>query len=338
MNSTFRVRIAGVASYLPPTSRSSSDVEDMIAASSPDVTFPRGIVELMTGVRSRRVADEGVNASDLAGGAGRRVLEATRTHPNDVDFLIFASASQDLLEPATANIVQEKVGTACPVIDVKNACNSFLSGLQVGEALILSGSVKKVLVTTGEIPSRSIKWAVDSREDLKASFPGYTLGDAGAAALLMPSDDERGIFHRSFQTVSRHWPLATILGGGSIHPRGDEYSYFQSEGTALRDAFAETGPGILEAALKSTQTTLADYARILVHQVSLPSLRSFLAVTGVPADRVELTLPDLGNIASATLPIGFVEAERAGHLSSGDRVLWIGLASGISIGVLALQL
>jgi acyl-CoA:acyl-CoA alkyltransferase len=332
-----RVRVAGVASYLPATRRTSAEVEDMIVASNPDLVFPQGIVEMMTGVRTRHVADEGINASDLAAAAARSVLERSGTRAGDIDLLIFASASQDMLEPATANMVQEKVGTECPVFDVKNACNSFLSGIQVAEALIKTGAAHQVLVTSGETPSRCIKWAVSDRDDFKFSFPGYTLGDAGAAALLVASDDERGIFHQSFQTVSRHWQVATIPGGGSAHPRGDEFSYFRSDGTALRDAFVENGAGILERALAATGTCLADYRRILVHQVAMPFLRVFMDVTGVPAENVEVTLPELGNIASTTLPVAFAQSEARGGIKPGDNVLWIGLASGISVGVMCMR-
>jgi 3-oxoacyl-[acyl-carrier-protein] synthase-3 len=241
-----------------------------------------------------------------------------------------------MLEPATANMVQEKVGTTCQVFDVKNACNSFLSGMQVAEALIKTGVAHRALVTSGETPSRCIKWAVADRDDFKLSFPGYTLGDAGAAALLVGSDDERGIFHRSFQTISRHWEVATIPGGGSAHPRGDEYSYFRSDGTALRDAFVDNGAGILERALDETGTCFDDYRRILVHQVAMPFLKVFLDVTGVPMEKVEVTLPELGNIASATLPVAFAQGETRGEIRPGDKVLMVGLASGISVGVTCL--
>jgi 3-oxoacyl-[acyl-carrier-protein] synthase-3 len=331
-----RVRLAGVASYLPSARRTSDEAEDMIAASNPDLVFPRGIVEMMTGVRSRRVADEGINASDLAAVAARKVLDQSGTRAEDVDLLIFASASQDMLEPATSNMVQEKVGTACAVFDVKNACNSFLSGMQVAEAMIKTGVAHRVLVTSGETPSRCIKWAVSDRDDFKLSFPGYTLGDAGAAALLVGSDDERGIFHSSFQTISRHWEVATIPGGGSAHPRGDEYSYFRTDGTALRDAFVDNGTGILERALAKTETRVEDYKRILVHQVAMPFLKLFTDVTGVPMEKVEVTLPELGNIASTTLPVAFAQGEARGEIRPGDKVLMIGLASGISLGVTCL--
>ena len=332
-----RARILGVASYLPPAVRTSREVEELVVVSSPDVRFPTGMVETMTGVHTRHVADEGVDASDLAAAAARKLFTRLAYNPDDVDNLIFASASQDMLEPATANMVQEKAGTSGAVFDVKNACNSFLTGLDVASSLIAAGRARSVLVTTGELPSRSVKWSVVDREDLKLSFPGYTLGDAGAAALVVPAQGDRGIFHMDFQTVSRYWSAATIPGGGSAHPRGDEYSYFRSDGTTLRAAFEELGGGIIRRALAATHTTYADYSRILVHQVAMPFFRWFIDATGCPADRIEITVRSLGNIASATLPVGFCQAEERGAISPGDNVMWVGLASGISLGVMCMR-
>jgi 3-oxoacyl-[acyl-carrier-protein] synthase-3 len=190
------------------------------------------------------------------------------------------------------------------------------------------------LVTVGETPTRGIKWQIYGRADLRLSFPGYTLGDGGAAALVVPAIDERGIFYRSFTTVSRHWNLATVLGGGSMHPRGDEYSYISGDASRLKEAFAEVGPAVIQEALAATGTTFDDYRRILVHQVSVPFLRAFVRASAVPRDKIEMTLPMLGNMAAASLPVAFAQAEERGAIRSGDRVMWIGLAGGISVGVL----
>jgi 3-oxoacyl-[acyl-carrier-protein] synthase-3 len=337
LTSSSRVALRGVAAYLPPQQRSSGQVEALIAQSSPKLRVPRGIVELMTGIRCRRVAADDVNASDLAAEAGRRVLDKTGVDAADVDLLIYASVSQDLLEPATANIVQEKVGTRCPVFDLKNACNSFLNALQVAEALIQNGTYRTILVTVGELPSRCIKWSLRNREDLRLSFPGYTLGDAGAAALLQPSDNGLGIFYRSFKSASRFWDLGVIPGGGSMHPRGDEWTYIQGDGTRLKDAFFEVGPAILHDALAATGTICADYQRVLVHQVSMPFIRMFLDLSGVPRNKIVVTLPELGNMGAASLPVAFALAEERGEISRGDRLMWIGLAGGISMGVMLMD-
>lgn len=328
-----RAAITGVATALPERRWTSAEVETRIRAHSPGCRVPDGVVALVSGVEERRFVDEGVYASDLAAAAARRVLARTGTDPAAVDLLIFAAASQDLAEPATANIVQEKVGAAAAVFDVKNACNSFLNAVQIAEGFILAGQYRRVLVATGETPSRCIRWDAATRDDLRLNFPGYTLGDAGAAALLAPADDGRGIFYRDFRTISRFWPLATLPGGGSMHPRGDEYTYIRGDGAGLRDAFAALGPEILHRALRDTGTTLDDYAAVLVHQVTLPYLRQFARATGIPERQIVVTLPRLGNLAAASLPVAFAHASDAGRIRPGDRVIWIGLAAGISVGV-----
>jgi 3-oxoacyl-(acyl-carrier-protein) synthase III len=333
-----QVRVAGVSAYFPPNERTSHQVEELIRTHSPGLQVPHGIIESVTGIRTRRVAAEDVNSSDLAAEAGKKVLEKTNTSPDEVDLLIFASVCQDLAEPATANIVQEKVGTSCPVFDLKNACNSFLNALQVAEALIQSGAYRTVLVTVGETITRSIRWSVPDRQSFKRSFLGYTLGDAGAAALVVASADETGIFHRSFRTVSRYWDTLTVLGGGSMHPRGDEYTYFEGEGNQLKEAFSEIGPDLIFDALAVTETSFMDYQRVFVHQVSMPILDSFLEATNLPREKVFVTVQQFGNLGSASMPVGFALAEEQGEIGPGDRVMWIGLASGASVGVVLMQL
>lgn len=304
---------------------------------SPGLRVPNGIIEGMTGIRTRRVAAEDMNSSDLAAEAAKRVLEKTNTSPDQVDLLIFASVCQDLAEPATANIVQEKVGTSCPVFDLKNACNSFINALQVAESLIQVGAYRTVLVTVGETITRSIRWSLPDRQSFKRSFLGYTLGDAGAAALLVSSTDEQGIFYRSFRTLSRYWDTLTVLGGGSMHPRGDEYTYFEGDGSRLKKAFGEIGPGLIFEALAVTETSFEDYQRVFVHQVSMPILDSFLEVTQVPREKIVVTVQTLGNMGAASMPVGFALAEERGEIHPGDQVMWIGLASGASAGVMLMQ-
>jgi acyl-CoA:acyl-CoA alkyltransferase len=331
-------RLRGAAVYLPAAVLSSQDLEARVRAESPGVNVPWNAVTRISGVRSRHVAADDEQTSDLAAGAARVSLARAEVDRRDVDALIFAAASQDLTEPATANIVQEKLGTNCPVFDIKNACNSFLCGLQVAESLIASGQYRNVVVASGEIPSRGIKWSVRDFDDFRLSFAGYTLGDAGAAVLVSGTDDRRGIFYRKFQTHSRYWNIGTVPGGGSMHPRGDEWTYFVGDGTKIGAAVASIGPGIFQDALRATGTTVEDYARILVHQVTMPFLKAFCATTGVPMNKLVVTLPVLGNMASASMPVQLALAEARGDVRPGDLVAWVGMASGISLGVMLMEL
>lgn len=334
------VELAGVAAHLPATQRTSAEVEERITAASPaSLSCPPGIVERMTGIRSRRVLPDDEQASDLAAHAVRKLLAETGTDPAQVDLLIFGSASQDCIEPATANIVAAKTSLQCPVLDTKDACNSFLKGVQVAEALVATGQSRCALVAVGETPSRAIRWAVRDLDQLRTSFAGYTFSDAGAAVLLRPSSAPgRGIRYRRFASHSRFWDVGTLPGGGSMHPRDPEHSYFHGDGSHLKEVFASIGAGIVEEALAALGTSFDDYARVLVHQVTGPFLDAFVAATGVPESKLVRLVEDLGNMAAATLPVQLAVALQRGEVAHGDDVLVVGLAGGASLGVLALAL
>ena len=332
------VRIVNVAGAIPATIRSSSDVEALIAQSSNGFRPRPGAIEAMSGVRERRVADDSLQCSDLAAEACRSVLDKTGLAPEEVDLLIFASAGQDLIEPATAHIVQSKLGTSCPVFDVKNACNSFLNGVQIAESLIASKAHRNVLVAVGEISSRGVDWQSNNLKEFKRNMPGYTMGDAGAAALLGPATNGNGIFYRDFASLSQYWSLTTVSSGGSMNPRGEEHSYIRAKSSKLKVAFREIGLPFLKHALRTANVCFEDFDRIFVHQVSLPYLHDMLAESGIPVGKVEITVAELGNMAAATIPVSMAKAIERGDVGPGDRVMCLGLASGISIGVLMLDL
>ena len=332
-----RTEIAGIAGYLPPDTWTSADVEARLRAESGGAAILSGMVESATGVRTRRFAAASVNCSDLAAEAARTALDRANVGPDEVDLLIFAAACQDLTEPATSNIVQEKVGTSCPVFDVKNACNSFLNAIQVADAMIKAGMHHTVLIACGETPSRGINWGPRNRRELKQSFMGYTFGDAGAAAVLRPATTGGGIIYQAFQTISHHWDIATIPGGGSMHPRGDEFTTFRGDGGRLKDAFVAAGPPVLTEALRAAGTCIEDLQRVLVHQVSVRACELFVRETGVPAAKVEMTVQEFGNLASASLPVAYDRAMARGDIPPGGLVAWVGMAAGISISVMIMR-
>jgi 3-oxoacyl-[acyl-carrier-protein] synthase III len=331
------VRIAAVATALPERRVTSGEVEERVRRESPGFAPRPGIVEAMTGIRARFVADASVQASDLALAASTKLLAQAGVEAGDLDLLLFASASQDMAEPATAHILAAKLGARCPVFDVKNACNSLLNGLQVAEALITTGQHGRVLVATGETPSRAIRWRVRDFAQFAEAFPGYTLCDAGAAVLLERAP-AGGIFHRSFVADSTHWAVGTLPGGGSAHPRDPDASYFRMDGAALRRAFQALGRAPLDAALAATGLAWDDFAAICVHQVTVPYLRTLLDGSGIPEERVVLTLPEHGNLASASLAFGLATAIEQGRAGPGDRIALIGLAGGVSLGVVLAEL
>jgi acyl-CoA:acyl-CoA alkyltransferase len=322
---TSRVGITAVARSLPETEVTTDDLQRRVAAS---LSLPAGTFAQATGIERRRVTTATEYASDLALDAARQVLADADVDPFDIDLLLFASASRDMVEPATAHVVQAALGSRAHAMDVTNACNSFVNGIDLARSMIVAGRARRALVVTGETPTRAMRPRLDGVVQARSAFAGFTFGDAGAAVLVEPVTSG-GILDVDAETHSEHWEVGGIFGGGSRHPRGDEHTYFTGDGHRLRGVFEKIGPALLERVNHRCGMTYDDYAYVLVHQVTLPYVRRFAEVTGVPWDKLVVTVPSLGNIASATL--GVQLAEIRDRLRPGDRVLLVGLGGGVSV-------
>ena len=328
-----RVGITAAAAHLPAEVMTTADLQRRVERAS-GLRLPRGLFEKMSGIARRHVVGPGEYASTLAVRAAERALRAADLDPLDVDVLLFASASRDMVEPATAHIVQAELGSKAHALDVTNACNSFLNGIDLARAMVLAGRAGRVLVVTGETPTRVMRPALRSLNQARDAFAGYTFGDAGAA-VVVESVAWGGIFDVDTETLSQHWTVGGIPGGGSRHPRGEEYTYFTGDGRALRNVFEKMGTAILDRVQYRTGLDWAGYARVLVHQVTQPYLDRFVEVTGVPADKLDVTVGSHGNMASATLGVQLARVWPSLH--AGDRVLFVGLGGGVSVMTMAWQ-
>ena len=324
-------RITGLGVHLPERVRTTDETEAELRRRNRGVRLPTGLIRRMTGVETVHLRTEGWDASDLAVAAAR---EALAESPGDVDLLLFASASQDMVEPATSHIVAAKLGVDVPVMDVKNACNSVVNAMQVADALIRTGQHRRVLIASGEAPTVAVRWTVRSHEQFIRSFPGYTMSDGGAALVLEASDDaDAGIRSTRFQAVSRHWGIGTLPGGGTSRPRDTDAEYFDMDGHGLQQAFLELGPEPVLGLLRDRGLSWDDFDLVAIHQVALPYLPPIFERLGVPGDRTVITVAEHGNLASVTLPLQLKLARERGMLREGSRVLLIGLAGGISLGL-----
>jgi 3-oxoacyl-[acyl-carrier-protein] synthase-3 len=254
---------------------------------------------------------------------------------DEIDFLVFASASSDLIEPATANIVQHKLGLRCPAMDVKNACNSFASGIHVASAMIENGAYRRALVVNGEKLSDSIRWRYDSQEQLTHNLAAFTFGDAGAAMLLERTEEEdQGIVFQRFMTRGEHWKLCTIPGGGSLSPHDLDAYYFSGQTAALRDVVENKAATLWNECRPEMGWESEDVDWVFTHQVSDGTFRAVMCALGIPPERGVNLFATHGNMAAASIPVCMATVKH--RFRRGDKILLVGLAAGISISFQAI--
>jgi len=338
-SSPVRAVITGTGRYAPEDVWTSDMVEALVAERSGGWRMPAGIIRLATGVEERRYAAPGECSSDLATKAAERALSNAGVDPCDIDLLIFASASHDVSEPATANIVQTALGCdRAAVMDVKNACNSFLNGLDVAQAFVETGRAPRVVVATGECLSPTIKWEINSA-DLPIRLAALTLGDAGAACVLEASAaPERGVLRGAFESDGRYWDLSTVLAGGSRYGASHEHSYFECRSAKLQQIAVTRIPALVNDVLIKLDWSLDDVACVVPHQVSQSVIEKIASLLGYPVERCVMSLDRFGNTAAASVPFALDLAIEEGRARAGDKVLLVGGAAGFSAAVVPLIL
>ncbi|MFE4362030.1 3-oxoacyl-ACP synthase III family protein [Kitasatospora sp. NPDC056800] len=317
--------------HVPEARQSSREIEEELCRQSPGAALPTGLLEHMFGLRERCVAAPGDLPSDLAARAGAAVLEDAGLPPEAIDLLVYTGITKDLDEPATANVVAAKLGVTAPVFDLMNACNGVLSALESADALIRLGSYRRVLVVTGEAPSRLTRWRVPDRGRLASAMASLTLGDMGAAVLVEASE-RPGILGSRFFANPAAWPSAVLR---SPYATGRMHE-LEVDDAALTASFA----GLREQTVKAAGELIgavADCALFCVHQPSAAMTRILCSTTGIPEEAVIPTFAHHGNVATSTIPLQLVLAQEQGRLREGDLVGIVGLASGTSVGVMALR-
>jgi 3-oxoacyl-[acyl-carrier-protein] synthase-3 len=325
--------VSQVAVQVPAGRQTGEEIENEVRTRNPRISLPPGALRQMYGFEQRFVAAPGTYPSDLAAAAGQRALDQAGIGPDDIDLLIFASASEDLEEPATAHIVAHKLHITAPVFDVQNACNGVLNALEIADAFICTGRYGRVLIATGEYNTALSSLPVHDREQLTHLLPALTLGDLGAA-LLIEASDQPGIITTRFAANSAAWEAATVTNPyyGSDH--GTLSVRFNSR--ALAAAF----PGLeatAEDALHAAGHKSGDLDFVCVHQASVAFTRTILNALDVPEDKAVSVFPTYGNVATASLPLQLAEATAQGRLRPGNLVALFGLASGASGGMILLR-
>jgi len=324
-------KIESVASYIPSNLVTSNDIENKISKTFPKIPF--WILEEITWVKSRYFVSEEEYASSLAIKASKLCFNNSNIKKKDIDLLIFASASQDIIEPATWNIVQKELELICPIFDVKNACNSFLNGLEIADSFIKSGKYRNILICSWETPSKVINYNIYNKSDFKKYFAWYTLWDAWAAVILTASNDDSWIKSSYFYTDGSSWDLWTIMWWWSRFPHED-MNYFSWEPWKLREKFKKIWNWTLDEKLNDLWWLKSEITKVFVHQVAMTNFEYMQDTLWIDKDKFSIILPELWNIASCCIPTSFSKYIKKNILRKWDKFIFIWFASGFSYSLI----
>lgn len=339
----FGVRVTGVAAEVPPDVIRTEEVEER--AGLQQFGFEPGWLERVTGVKERHWAPD-VVPSELAARAGTKALASAGVDPLEVDTLVFAGITRDCLEPATANLVAETVGARnARVFDLVNACNGMIDGVDVADSLIRTGKARRVLITTGERASWGINWKPRTAEEAVRSVAGLSVGDGGGALLVERCDDpERGLREREFRSDASQWRHA-IAGRFQPESQACEHCgsnlapHFLCDGKALfTSSFALLFPMMISV-MERTGWGPRDVDVAFCH---LPSRRfvddGLERIGGFAKFAAKLwqNVERYGNVSTCMLPLAMSEAQEAGVLKPGAKVLVLAPASGISAAAMTM--
>jgi 3-oxoacyl-[acyl-carrier-protein] synthase-3 len=319
-------RITGTGSSLPPQRLSNQDMVDMLALRGVE-TSDDWIVE-RTGIRARHFAAEGVYASDLAAEACRQAMAAAQLGPQDIDLIIVATSTPDMVFPSTAALLQHKLGIAgCPVFDVQAVCSGFIYALTVAHSLITTGTASKALVVGAEVFSRIL--------DFNDRTTCVLFGD-GAGAVVLQASETQGILSTDIHADGKHSGILCVPGhvsGG--HVLGDPL--LKMDGQAV----FKLAVGVLEdtarASLDKAGRTAADIDWLIPHQANIRIMQSTARKLKLPMDKVVVTVDQHGNTSAASIPLALDHAVRAGQVKQGDTVMLEGVGGGFTWGSVLLD-
>ena len=319
-------RITGTGSCLPPNRLTNADMVDMLARRGVE-TSDDWIVE-RTGIRARHFVADGVFASDLAAGACREAMAAAGVLPADIDLIIVATSTPDMVFPSTAALLQHKLGIAgCPVFDVQAVCSGFIYALTVADALIRSGTAHKALVVGSEVFSRLL--------DFNDRTTCVLFGD-GAGAVVLEASEKPGILATDIHADGKHSSILCVPGhvsGGSI--MGDPL--LKMDGQAV----FKLAVGVLEdtarAVLAKAGKTAEDVDWLIPHQANIRIMQSTARKLKLPMDKVVVTVDQHGNTSAASIPLALDHAVRRGQVKKGDTLMLEGVGGGFTWGAVLLD-
>ena len=319
-------RILGTGSYLPEKRLTNADLAAELAQQGVE-TSDDWIVE-RTGIRARHFAADQQGSSDLATEAARQALSAAGISADDLDLIIVATSTPDMVFPSVATMVQHKLGIAgCPAFDVQAVCSGFIYALTIADSMIQSGSAKRALVIGSEVFSRIL--------DFKDRTTCVLFGD-GAGAVILEASDQPGILATDLHADGKYKDILCVPGHvnrGAI--LGDPV--LKMDGQAV----FKLAVGVLEetarASLAKADMTDADIDWLIPHQANIRIMQSTARKLKMSSDKVVVTVDQHGNTSAASIPLALDTAVRDGRIQRGQTLMLEGVGGGFTWGSVLLR-
>ena len=320
-------RITGTGSYLPPRRLTNADLVAELATKGVE-TSDDWIVE-RTGIRARHFAAPDVCASDLALEAAKNALQAAGVQAKDIDLIIVATSTPDMVFPSTACILQNKLGAnGCAAFDVQAVCSGFVYALSIADSMIQTGAASKALVIGSEVFSRIL--------DFTDRTTCVLFGD-GAGAVVLEASEVPGILASDLHADGKHVGILCVPGhvsGGQI--LGDPL--LKMDGQAV----FKLAVGVLEQAARATLAkagkTEADIDWLIPHQANIRIMNSTARKLKMSMGKVVVTVDQHGNTSAASIPLALDWAVRAGKVKPGQLVMLEGVGGGFTWGAVLLNM
>jgi 3-oxoacyl-[acyl-carrier-protein] synthase-3 len=321
-------KITGVAGYVPPKILTNADMEKIVATNDE-------WIRTRTGIRERHVVENGAATSHLATEAAKLLLAQTGADPAEIDLIIVASVTPDMMFPATACLVQDRLGAKKAWgFDLSAACSGFAYALTVGAQFVGSGAHKKVLVIGSDTMSSIL--------DYKDRATCVLFGDGAGAVLLEPAKDDEGILDFSHDVDGSGGQYLYMPGGGSLNPSthktiDENMHVVHQEGSQVFKYAVRRMAEMAASMLEKNGFTSSDLAIVVPHQANLRIIRAMQERLGVADSKVMVNIDRYGNTTGGTIPLGLRDAVQQGRLRKGDLVLLVAVGAGYTSGSMLLR-
>jgi len=324
MGKRIAANITGVAGYVPPKLLTNADLERMV-----DTTDEW--IQQRVGVRERHIAEKGTATSHLATAAAQLVLEKTHTKPEEIDLIIVATVTPDMFFPATACLVQNRIGaTRAWGFDLSGACSGFLYALTIGAQFVGAATHKKALVIGSDVMSSIIDY-----EDRNTCV---LFGDGAGAVLLEHAEsDSEGILDFQHDIDGSGGEYLFMPGGGSLHPPSHEtlnqkMHYVHQDGKQVFKYAVRRMSEIACQLLERNGYSHQDVTLVVPHQANLRIIRAMQDRLGLEDSKILVNIDRFANTTGGTIPLGLCDAVSQGRLKKGDLVVLVAVGAGYTTG------